>query len=135
MIQNTVSDDVLVEALFDMASDFDVDSDPTVLVLGAVEGYADKVPDEYDKSISGKQIDSFEECPVMLFRPRYAYVDGNDMVLGDGHLGTKEEDSETLPAEFEYVITAEEYVAAVIYQGDKEVERSKVGSSIGNKKL
>ena len=131
--KSEVSKEVLVEALFDLAQDVAMDAvaSPTVLVLGDVETYTDKVPSEYADSISGKQIDSFQGTPIRVFNPRYAYVEESELILGDGHLG--EERYSDLPAEFEHKISTDDYSAAIIYQEDSDNAQEGVRvSSIGS---
>lgn len=114
-----VDEDVLAEALLDLASDLPGDhtAEPTVVVLGDVPTYGEKVPDEYADHVGGKQVDSFRGIPVIQFKPRYAHMsdDGERLILGDGHLGDASYPNH-LPAEFEHTINTDEYVTAVIYQ-------------------
>lgn len=137
-VRSNFSNEILVEALFDLAEDISVDpvSSPTVLVLGHVESYHDKVPSEYAEAISGKQVDSFQGIPIKQFNPRYAYTKETEeaLVLGDGHLG--EERYSDLPVEFEHKLSTEDYVVAVIYQEKSEDTTNNVRvSSIGELKM
>lgn len=114
--------EIYAEALLDLAPDLDGDhrAEPTVVVLGDVPTYEDKVPDGYSEVVSGKQVDEYEGVPVIQFSPRFAHVEDNGLSLKDGHLGGSRDYDDDLPAEFEHFIERYQYVAAAIYQESVE---------------